>query len=178
MTARKSTQSTRRDNTKAAEATIKRETEKPSAARKATVHEAPAQESIFSSEFMSMMGMNGMQFTRIPTPKTVIISIIAQLAVIAVGATAAGYIAAYLAVGAAMLGAGMFIAISLYYFALLIGCLAAVYAGAKVGQWIVTGRAADHMEAAGGWVKRKFSSASSAIKQRMSWERSDGATVH
>lgn len=178
MTARKSTQSTRRDNSKAADATIKREAEKPSAARKATVHEATEPNAFFSPEFMDAMGLSGIEFTRIPTTKTVIISIVMQLATIAVGITAAGYIAAYLAVGAMVLGAGLFISLCLYYFTLLIGCLAAVYAGAKVGRWIITGQAADHMEAAGGWIKRKFTSASSAVKQRMSWERGDGATVH
>ncbi len=164
MTARKT--STRRDNTKAADTAIKREDIGASAEHISpeAMHEALGQ-SLFGGA--------------LPSRKRVIISIVANLAVCALGIVSALYLANWLAMVAMTLGIGAFISTVIWCFVYMIGVVASIYAGAVAARYVASGQAATHMEAAGRWIKSKFTSTSTALKQRVAAVRgSDNATVH
>lgn len=166
MTARKNT--TRRDNTKAVDATIKREDAKVGAKAEHVSPDA-LNEALGKTLFGSLL----------PSRKTVIISLVLNLAVCAIGIVASLYLANWLALVAMTLGMGEFISLVLWCFVYMIGVVASIYAGSVAARWVVTGQAATQMEAAGSWLKSKFTSTSTAIKQRVAAMRSnDNVTVH
>lgn len=159
MTVRKSTKSIKSNNAAAAEATIKRETEMPGSAAQSSseaLHEA-----LGSTLFGGML----------PSRKTVIISLVLNLAVCTLGIVASLYLANWLALVAMTLGIGEFISLVVWCFVYMLGVMASIYAGACAARYVVSGKAADHMEAAGRWLRGKFTSASTAIKQSMAAER-------
>lgn len=154
-------------------------TKSASAAREAAKPEATideAQEGLASAfnVYLASLGRGPIDGAFIPT-KRLIASFVCSLAVTACGMVAGMHIANALAVFIAALGFPAFIAAVVYLMTYFVAVLAALYAGGRVAKYIATGRIADDVARATGWVASKLGSASTYVKQSMAREH---VTVH
>lgn len=99
----------------------------------------------------------------LPSWKRSLLAVVLNVLVLAVGMTAAIYIASALAMLALSVTASAFFAICVYYFVGILLMMGALYGGSLIAQYVIAGKLADDMGRATTWLRGKFARGEAVI---------------
>lgn len=112
----------------------------------------------------------GAQGVQIKSIRHGIAAVVVSLAVLSLGIVVGSWVAGLIATASMALGLHSFFAAIIYVMVYLVSVIASMYAGGLAARYVATGAVVDDLNKLGAWVRSKFETTSSYVKQRMGAE--------